>query len=195
MRLFRKAYNKETDEQLMLAFGKGDKKAFDEIYVRYNRMLYGYFLNMLWRDEEKAEDMVHDLFAKLIKNPQLFDTDRSFRVWLFSVAANQCKNEYKRMEVRKNTRNGADEMTHVAGTENVLFAVQDQQFKVAFENELQQLEDKHRHVFTLRHIDGLSIKEIAEITGANEGTVKSRLFYATKYLAEKLKAFHPQLNM
>ena len=38
-------------------------------------------------------------------------------------------------------------------------------------------------------------KEIAEITGANEGTVKSRLFYATKYLAEKLKAFHPQLNM
>jgi RNA polymerase sigma-70 factor (ECF subfamily) len=43
-------------------------------------------------------------------------------------------------------------------------------------------------------MDGLSIKEIAEIVQANEGTVKSRLFYATKQLAEKLKEFNPVLE-
>ena len=48
--------------------------------------------------------------------------------------------------------------------------------------------------FELRHFDGLSIKEIAEILEANEGTIKSRLFYATKYLAEGLKEFNPALN-
>jgi len=46
-------------------------------------------------------------------------------------------------------------------------------------------------VSKIRHFDGLSIKEIAEVLNANEGTIKSRLFYATKYLAEGLKEFNP----
>jgi RNA polymerase sigma-70 factor (ECF subfamily) len=49
-------------------------------------------------------------------------------------------------------------------------------------------------VFSLRHEDGLSIKEIAEILDLNEGTVKSRLFYATKQLADLLKEFNPMMN-
>jgi RNA polymerase sigma-70 factor (ECF subfamily) len=59
---------------------------------------------------------------------------------------------------------------------------------------LDELDDKHKEVFSLRHIEGLSIKEIAEVLEINEGTVKSRLFYATKYLAESLKEFNPIEN-
>jgi RNA polymerase sigma-70 factor, ECF subfamily len=195
MRFFRKTYEKETDEDLMIAFGKGDKKAFDEIYERYSRKLFGYFMNMLRRDQEKAEDLVHDLFAKLIRNPMLFDTQRTFRVWVFSVATNMCKNEYKKMDVRKNTVNGVEEMYALATDTNVLLAVQDVQFKEAFESELQCLDEKHREVFMLRHLDGLSIKEISDVIQINEGTVKSRLFYATKHLAGKLKDFNPVLNV
>jgi RNA polymerase sigma-70 factor (ECF subfamily) len=53
-----------------------------------------------------------------------------------------------------------------------------------------ELKSEHQEVFALRHMDGLSIKEIAEVLDINEGTVKSRLFYATKQLADKLKEFN-----
>ena len=58
-----------------------------------------------------------------------------------------------------------------------------------FEEKLQELDEKHRSVFTLRHLDGLALKEIAEVLEINEGTVKSRLFYATKFLANQLSVY------
>ena len=63
-----------------------------------------------------------------------------------------------------------------------------------FELNMGELDHKHREVFEMRHIQGLSIKEIAEILDISDGTVKSRLFYATKNLAEKLKEYNPVLN-
>ncbi|MFM7467028.1 MAG: RNA polymerase sigma factor, partial [Crocinitomicaceae bacterium] len=59
----------------------------------------------------------------------------------------------------------------------------------------EQLDDKHKEVFVLRHFEGLSMKEIGEVMELNEGTVKSRLFYATKQLAEQLKVFNPSLTL
>lgn len=194
MKFFRPKYSTLSDEELMIELSRGNKMAFNEIYNRYSKQLRGYFFNMFWRDKEKAEDFVHDLFAKIIRNPGYFDVNRSFKTWLFSVASNMCKNEFKKLEVRKNTSNGVDEHRNVTSNSNVLSEVQDNQFKEAFEETLETLDEKHREVFTLRHFDGLSLKEIAEIMGINEGTVKSRLFYATKHLAEKLKSFNPALN-
>jgi RNA polymerase sigma-70 factor (ECF subfamily) len=59
---------------------------------------------------------------------------------------------------------------------------------------LEALDQKHSEAFKLRHIEGLSIKEIAQVLEISEGTVKSRLFYATKYLAASLKDFNPVMN-
>lgn len=194
MQLFKPKYNSLTDEELMKALSKGDQRAFDELYIRFYAQLLGYFKNMLWGDREKAEDMVHDIFTKIIKNPDYFDTNRSFRTWLFSVASNMCKNEYKKQAVRKNTSTGVEDYRSISSSTNVLAEVQDIQFQQAFEENLAKMDEKHREVFALRHLEGLSMKEIAEVMEINEGTVKSRLFYATKFLAEKLKVYNPVLN-
>ncbi len=194
MQLFKPKYNSFTDEELMKALSKGDQRAFDELYKRFYGQLLGYFKNMLWGDREKAEDMVHDIFAKIIKNPDYFDSNRSFRTWLFSVASNMCKNEYKKQAVRKNTTTGVEDYRSISSSTNVLSEVQDIQFQAAFEDNLAKMDEKHREVFALRHLEGLSMKEIAEVMEINEGTVKSRLFYATKFLAEKLKVYNPVLN-
>ena len=195
MRLIKPRYQEMTDESLMIAISKGDKRAFDEIYQRYSGPLLGYFIRMLWKDREKAEDFVHDIFAKIIRKPELFDTSRSFKTWVFSVANNMCKNEYKKQEVRKNTSNGLDSSYAVADQHvSVIGEVFDNQFRDEFEKSLEDLDEKHSEVFKLRHIEGLSIKEIAEILEISDGTVKSRLFYATKYLAASLEAFNPLLN-
>jgi RNA polymerase sigma-70 factor (ECF subfamily) len=195
MQLFRTSYKSESDEKLMRLMSQGDKRAFDEIYARYADALKRYFVRMLWRDELKAEDFVHDLFVKLIKKPDYFDSERSFKTWIYSVACNMCKNEYKKQEVRKGTTTGVDQFYSISDTGvNVLNEVEMSNFGDALEKNLGLLKEEHREVFVLRHLDGLSIKEIAEVTQVNEGTVKSRLFYSTKYLAEKLKEFNPVIH-
>jgi RNA polymerase sigma-70 factor (ECF subfamily) len=184
-----------TDESLMISIAKGDKRAFNELYERYSGPLLGYFMRMLWKDREKAEDFVHDLFAKIVRKPELFDPSRKFKTWVYSVANNMCKNEYKKQEVRKNTSSGLDGHFYLSDTNaNVEKEVHESRFKEMFELKMDQLDQKHSEVFELRHIRGLSIKEIAEILEISDGTVKSRLFYATKNLAEKLKEYNPVLN-
>lgn len=195
MRLVKPQYTTMTDESLMISIAKGDKRAFNELYERYSAPLLGYFMRMLWRDREKSEDFLHDLFAKIVRKPELFDPNRKFKTWLYSVANNMCKNEYKKQEVRKNTSSGLDGYVSLSDTTaNVEKEVHESRFKEMFELNLNQLDNKHREVFQMRHLQGLSIKEIAEILNISDGTVKSRLFYATKNLAEKLKVYNPILN-
>lgn len=192
MRLVKPQYSSMTDEALMQAISKGEKRAFDELYSRYSKPLLTYFIRMLWKDREKAEDFVHDLFAKIIQKPEYFDPTRTFKTWMYSVANNMCKNEYKKQEVRKNTSNGIENHYSVNDPSvNVLGEVQDNQFKEVFAQRMSELDEKHSEAFHLRHVEGLSIKEIAEVLELNEGTVKSRVFYAIKYLAEGLKEFNP----
>lgn len=191
MHLFTPSYCSFSDEKLMLTLSKGDKRAFDELYKRYSKPLKGYFMRMLWKNESKSEDFVHDLFVKIIHNPESFDANRSFKTWLYSVACNMCKNEYKKQEVRKGTTTGIDQFYSISDKGvDVLNEVQMSHFGSQFEKSMDELKSEHQEVFSLRHMDGLSIKEIAEVLEINEGTVKSRLFYATKQLADKLKEFN-----
>lgn len=193
MKLFRSSYSDFTDEQLMQKMASGDKRAFDDLYKRYATPLLNYFFRMLWKDREKAEDFVHDLFAKIIQKPDSFDATRSFKTWIYSVANNMCKNEYKRQDVRSGTKNGLEEYTAVADeTLNAAFQTHHVLFGEEFQQKLDELDEKHREAFIYRHIEGLSIKEIADILKISEGTIKSRIFYATKYLAEELIHYQPE---
>lgn len=195
MRLLKAQHKTMTDESLMQAISNGDKRAFDELYSRYSGPLLGYFMRMLWRDREKAEDFVHDLFAKIVHKPEYFDPTRAFKTWVYSVANNMCKNEYKKQEVRKGMSNGLDNYYTLSDkNSNVMNEVQDKFFQEAFQKSLIDLDAKHKETFSLRHLEGLSIKEIAGVLEISEGTVKSRLFYATKYLAASLKEFNPVEN-
>ena len=194
MRIFQKQVKQLSDEELMKLLSKGNQKAFDEIYLRYSDVLFGYFMKMLARDKEKCEDMVHDLFAKIIRKPDYFNFNRSFRTWVFSVACNMCKNEYKRMSVRKHVSNDFEPTKSLQAESDTLKKVHESTFSESFYKALNALDEKHKNVFALRHFEGLSMKEIAETLEINEGTVKSRLFYATKTLAKELKEFNPIYN-
>lgn len=196
MKLFKVNYQKQEDEQLMRMVAKGDQRAFDEIYGRYAAKLSYYFARKLKHDKEKGEDFVHDLFAKLIDRPELFDPNKRFKTWIYSVANNMCINEYKKMAVRSNTTNGVSQDLPIASHEK---AVEEQVHENDFSNDLQgvleELDDKHSEVFVFRHIDGMSVKEVAEVMNISTGTVKSRLFYATKKVAEQLEMYNPKQEL
>ena len=190
MRLFKKDYVKYSDEELMLLYIKGDRKAFEQIYQRYGNYLVNYFNRKLWQDQEKAEDFTQELFGKIIDRPDMFDTNKKFKTWLFTIASNMCKNEYKRVEIRKSTRHDVPEGFEAKATDELVDKTLDKKsFVNSLQDELNKLKDKHKDVFMLRHFEGLSLKEIAETLEINEGTVKSRLHFVTKTLAGKLEIY------
>lgn len=180
-----------SDEELMTSLVRGRQQAFNELYRRHARRMYHYFLRMLNRDEEKAGDFLQDLFLKIAEKPQRFDADKRFSTWLFSVAYNMCKNEYRRMNVRRNMEAGHDlDAMPCAAVASDGF-VEQRQFMDALDRELHGLDEQQRTCFLLRYKEQFSIREISEILDCPEGTVKSRLHYTIRRLSGALEEFRP----
>lgn len=189
MLLNKRPYQHEHDEQLMALVGQHNQRAFEELYNRYGKLMFNYFLRMLWKDKEKARDFTQELFTKVFQKSHLYDASRPFKTWLYSVAHNMCKNEYAKVEVRKEA---SQTMKAEAKTSAKPVAQKDMDRKTFMEKlagALAQLDEVKRETFELRFVQELSIIEISEIMRVSEGTVKSRLFYLLKELNVKLKAF------
>jgi RNA polymerase sigma-70 factor (ECF subfamily) len=195
MLILKPKYRNLSDEKLMELIQQKDTSAFDELYKRYSQRLLLYFYRTLGRDEDKSQDFLQEIFLKIVEKPELFDSNRSFSTWIFTVAYNLCKNEYRRLGVREIIQSNAniDQVSADFDTEHhpAEQKVDQEIFQKALFDELEKIDDGHRSAFLLRYQQNLSIKEIGEILGCSEGTIKSRLFYTTKKLADKLKAFNP----
>ena len=180
-----KASNDTPDAQLMVRLQNGDTAAFDALYQRYGARLYAYFWRALAQDKEKAQDFTQQLFLQVIENQQRYDATRKFSTWLFTLAANLVKNEYRRMErLQRNQKKFVHSRPTVySQTQNLDQPYWNEQLQKA----LQQLSPDHRQCFLLRHQEDKRIPEISAILGIPAGTVKSRLYYATRYLASQLE--------
>ena len=161
-----------------------DQAAFGELYHRYKDRMYYYFYRMLGNSPEQANDFLQELFMKLIERPESYNPSFAFATWLYSVANNMCKNEYRRREIRKEYQ-AAEALEPKIDYLSDPSVEPEQLIEKVFAT-LDRLGEEHRSAFLLRYREGFSIKEVAEILGLPEGTVKSRLFYAKKLLAEKL---------
>ncbi len=169
---------------------KGKEEAFNELYRRYGQKMYAYFYRMLHRDKTSAEDFTQQLFMKIIEQPGLFDQKRRFSTWIYSVASNLLKNEYRRRD--RHPAAVALSIGHQITTdEQIIPAIDRSQWQAFLSTALAKLPAKHRECFLLRHQEGLTTQEISKIQDCPEGTVRSRLFYATRSLSEHLAAVNP----
>ncbi len=176
-----------TDEQLMeiVQKNKADQcqMAFDQLYQRYAKTLVNYFYYALHKDNNKAQDFLHDLFLKLIENKASFKCSQRFKPWIFRMAINMCNNEFRREKVFNKY---SDHLKNIEA--NCLF---DNQIDYAVNNEMwthiKQLPNEKRALIILRFKFNLSVKEMAVIFDCAEGTIKSRLFYTIKELSKLLK--------
>ena len=178
-----------SDEALMERVAERDSRAFSVLYDRYADRLVNYFYGMLWKDREKAQDFMQELFTKVVQKPELYHPGRPFKTWLFSAANNMCKNEYRRMEVRKNTGYKLDRDVADSSATSSERLLDRSSFQQALDAALLELDEVKRSTFEMRFRQDLSIKEIAQAMDCNAGTVKSRLFYTLKELNTKLKHF------
>lgn len=193
---FLKNYKKQPDESLLPLVVKGNERAFNELYDRYHQKMFRFFYRMMNNDTDKANDLLQDLFIKLIEKGDRFDASRKFSTWLYAVAGNMCKNEYRRLD-RLHTnqeRMMHDAQPHSDDDMNFYLpnAIDRKLFEDHLSDALTELEDIHRECFVLRYQEELSIKAISAIMDCPEGTVKSRLYYTLRKLSDKMQVFQPE---
>jgi RNA polymerase sigma-70 factor, ECF subfamily len=171
------------DAHVVQSFLDGDARAFTELVLRYQARL----LNFVYRtigDRERAEDLVQEVFVRVYRHLHRFDQSKKFSTWIYTIASNLAKNELRNRSrsplvlfqtIRKEW--DADhrplQFEDTSARPDDLF--RKRHLKELVEWAVAQLPEHHRVVFVLRELEGKSYEEIADITGCNLGTVKSRL--------------------
>jgi RNA polymerase sigma-70 factor (ECF subfamily) len=183
------AYDSLSDESLMEAIIRKDEKAFIALYDRYSGRMVNYFYTMMRKDEEKAQDMMQDLFSKIAEKPEQFNLERNFKTWFYSIANNMCKNEYRAREVRSRVHEEIKIGSEISELSQKANELDRTLFKQKLQEALAEIDEIKRETFVLRYQEDMSIKEISEVHACSEGTVKSRLFYTLKELNTRLKVY------
>ncbi len=168
----------ETDETLYGKLLAGDLAAFDRLYERYERPLFGFALAQLG-DRAEAEDVLHEAFLAVVRAHRAGEQLRSFKAWLFTVARNLCLN-------RVRSRQRADRALALGGVAEVAEQPPPDEIDTsALHTAVGRLPPTLAEVYQLR-ATGLSYDEVAKILGIPLGTVKSRIHEMVARLREEL---------
>ncbi len=164
--------------------------AFSGIVSRYAPMLYSLAFRMLGADEDTAREVVQEIFLKIYRALPSFDCQKRFFPWLYTIALNHLRS-LKRVKHSRRSRVVVP-LDAVAGGEITDGGLRPEDLAVAREGErlaqraLESLPGQLREVFLLRHVEGLSSAEVAEILGVPESTVRTWLFRARTRLKAQL---------
>src|SRR6266481_3504653 len=171
------------DEMLVRQIAIGDQLAMRSLFARHQTPLYRWLLRLV-RDESLAEDLLSDVFLDVWRQAAAFEARSSVSTWLLAIA------RYKALSARRRRTDAQlDEatMSRVPDTvDDPEISLQKKDRAEALRRSLPRLSPEHREVIDLAYYHSKSIKEIAEIVGINEATVKTRMFYARKKLAESV---------
>lgn len=177
-----------ADGELMRRVAGGDERAFGELHRRYARRLQGFFFRMLAGDAAMAADFVQDTFMRLWTARGTFRESTDFAPWLFTMAYNLCRNEYRHREVREAYAEEAMGGAEAAEDDSAL-RIDSATFDRALAAVLADLPPEPRTLFALRFEEELTVPQVAAVLGIPEGTVKSRLHHLQQHLKRKLRAY------
>jgi len=181
--------NDLSDEDLMLSYRDGTAAAFDVLYARHKGGLYRYVLRQLNNRQEIAAELFQDVWMKLINARLSYQASAKFTTWLYHLAHNRLV-DYWRSEKHRKHQVEYEESTeaqladsyienHYSEPHNEL---QQKQMHQQIKQAIAELPEEQRSAILLKEEAALSLAEIAEVTGVNRETVKSRLRYGIKRL-------------
>ena len=180
-------FKNQSDEVLMAFIKEGHRSAFVELYDRYSSRMLHFFYRMLGGDEEKSQDFLQDLFLKIIENKHRFKKDKKFSTWIYTIAHNMCKNEYRRICNRKELTLSEHHENHSIADSNIEEELEKEELNKLIQKALMNLDPIKREIFLMRFQEERSIREISQIVGCSEGTIKSRLYYSIQKISKQLK--------
>jgi RNA polymerase sigma-70 factor (ECF subfamily) len=182
------------DKDTVEAILRGDVRRFEDLVAKYNRMGGAIAFGVLG-DFQRAEDVVQEAFLKAYRSLRDLRDPRRFRVWFAEIVRSRALDSARRR--REATLGDNDEgftrnAFRTVGGFPASPSAEEEQMRAEKRSKLMEaigtLSVDDRTVFVLKHMDGLSYKEIAEATGASVSSVESRLFRARRALREKLSS-------
>jgi RNA polymerase sigma-70 factor (ECF subfamily) len=180
--------NQDTDERLLEDASHGKTAAFQILYERYRDPIFRFAYRMLG-SVEAAEDVVHDCFLGLIKDPGRFDsTKASLRTYLYAAARNQAAKRY----LNSSRESGIEELPRepqVAAHLEPIRQVLDNELAGEVRRAIESLPPLQREALVLFEYEDLSLAEIGAIVGADSNAVKARLFRARDKLRARLERY------
>jgi RNA polymerase sigma-70 factor, ECF subfamily len=190
--LERQALHDLDDGRLVFQHLAGDPQAFGTLVDRYQTRLLN-FINRTIGDRERAEDLVQEVFIRVFRHLHRFDQTKKFSTWIYTIASNLAKNELRNRSrnplvlfqtIKKHWEADHRPLQFEDATARPDDLYRKRYLKEAVDQCVSQLPTHHRAVFVLRELEGKSYAEIADITGCNLGTVKSRLNRARNSFAQ-----------
>lgn len=186
------------DEALMLRYQQGDRAAFAALVRRHQSPLFNFALRQV-RTPELAQDIVQETFVRVVQKAADFKHEARFTTWVYTITRNLCIDHLRKGALRKHP--SLDESRGEEG-EGPTLGEQTADPRASVEREatgtelktrilraVDKLPDDQREVFLMREVSNLPFKEIADITGVPENTVKSRMRYALERLQEALAEY------
>jgi len=166
------AYSEISDEALIDAIGHGNKRAMNVFYTRHSVRTYRFILRITGL-ETFAEDLVHEVFLEVWRHAAQFEGRAQVSTWLLAIARNKA--------LREDPSDGPDVI------------LEKNQRSAQLHKCLAQLSPAHREIIDLVYYHEKSVEEVAKIIGIPQATVKTRMFYARKQLAARIKKLQPEL--
>lgn len=187
-----------NEKDLILKAKSGNAMAFETLVHRYDRQVFSMAANYV-SNAEDAKDIYQEVFLRVYRALPKFEFRSEFSTWLFRITTNVCLTHRSRKREHGfaplGTGEGDDD--DVSHRPAAVAKEERQTDERALTNELGEsidralnlLSGKERLAFTLRHYDGLKLREIAEMMHVTDGTVKKYLFTATRKVRKHLKDF------
>ena len=171
--------NDRTDEQLMVAFARGQTDAFTVLFNRYKQPLFGFFRRRL-ADPSQAEELTQDTFLVIVRSASRYQPTALFRTYLYAIALRILQAHRRKAAFRATFRGAAaSREPAVQNTPDV---------EVALRHAVGKLEPTDREILMLREFEQLKYEEIAKVLDLPVNTVRSRLFRARTALRDLLSA-------
>jgi RNA polymerase sigma-70 factor (ECF subfamily) len=185
------AVSDDEDAQLMLAYARGEMRAFETLYARHRAALYRYLVRQC-RDGEVANDLFQEVWSRVVLNRARYEARAKFRTFLFTLAHNCFIDHCRRVRARPVALGveDADAADLLPADEEALpeRALERNEDSRRYRAALAMLPAEQRDAYLLHEESELSLEEIARITGVGAETAKSRLRYAVNKLKAALSA-------
>jgi RNA polymerase sigma-70 factor (ECF subfamily) len=188
----------EADEVLMFAYQEGDVRAFEVLLTRHRKPVFNFILRFVG-SRELAEDLLQETFLRVIKGAARYERKAKFTTWLYTIARNLCVDQSRRAKHRK--AQSLDAPMSKSGESGTLLdvvpgtnmpsdrAAVSKELHGKIHQALENLSEEQREVFLMREFLDMPFKQIADVVGVPENTVKSRMRYALEKLRLELDEY------
>jgi RNA polymerase sigma-70 factor, ECF subfamily len=188
----------QADEDLMVLYQRGEVRAFEILLSRHRKPLYNFILRYLG-DKETAEDLLQEAFMRVIRGAEAYKRQAKFTTWLYTIARNLCVDQTRRRKHRKHASLDAplDAGEESGSLLDVLPSKEmasdrksvNKQLHETMQRAIAGLSEEQREVFLMREFLDMPFKQIADVVGVPENTVKSRMRYALDKLRLELDEY------